>query len=118
MPVFAAPNPVLADADTVIATVVAVITIVGWIINLVSNKNQKGPPVANRPRPPARPRDERLQEEISIFIEDAGGQRSRQGSRGVSTARQNPASRNPPAKRPAGATPTKPARRTRAGEEM
>jgi hypothetical protein len=70
-PVFA------ADTDAVIAAIVALITIVGWIANLVSNKNQKGPPVANRPRPPVRPRDDRLQQEINIFIEEAGAQRPR-----------------------------------------
>src|SRR5438309_11605891 len=94
MPVFA------ADADTVIATIVALITIVGWIINLVSNKNQKGPPVANRPRPAARPRDERLQDEINIFIQDAGGQRSRPAaSRPTASAGSaaRPAASRPPA---------------------
>jgi hypothetical protein len=110
--------PILADAEAVIAVIVILVTIIGWVANLVSNKNQKGPPIANRPRPPARPRDERLQEEISIFIEDAGGQRSRQGSRGGAAARQTPASRNPPAKRPAAAPPKKPARRPRPGEEL
>jgi hypothetical protein len=110
--------PILADAEAVIAVIVILVTIIGWVANLVSNKNQKGPPVGNRPRPPARPRDERLQEEISIFIEDAGGQRSRQGSRGVSTARQPAASRNPPGKRPPASPPKKPARRPRPGEQM
>jgi hypothetical protein len=110
--------PILADAEAVIAVIVILVTIIGWVANLVSNKNQKGPPVANRPRPPARPRDERLQEEISIFIEDAGRQRSRQGSRPGAAARQTPASRNPPAKRPAAVPPKKPARRPRPGEEL
>ena len=111
--------PILADAEAVIAVIVILVTIIGWVANLVSNKNQKGPPVANRPRPPARPRDDRLQEEISIFIEDAGGQRSRQGSRGGAAARQTPASRTPPGKRPPPAPPPKkPARRPRPGEEI
>jgi hypothetical protein len=111
--------PILADAEAVIAAIVILVTIIGWVANLVSNKNQKGPPVANRPRPPARPRDDRLQEEISIFIEDAGGQRSRQGSRGGATARPGPAARNPQGKRPAAPPqPKKPPRRPRPGEEI
>jgi hypothetical protein len=111
--------PILADAEAVIAVIVILVTIIGWVANLVSNKNQKGPPVANRPRPPARPRDDRLQEEISIFIEDAGGQRSRQGSRGGGAARQAPAPRNPPGKRPPAAPqPKKPGRRPRPGEDI
>ena len=75
--------PVLADHDAVIAVIVALITVVGWIANLISNKNQKTPPAANRPRPPARPRDERLQKEINIFMEETGkpGSRSNTGTR-------------------------------------
>jgi hypothetical protein len=109
--------PILADAEAVIAVIVILVTIIGWVANLVSNKNQKGPPVANRPRPPARPRDDRLQEEISIFIEDAGGARSRQG-RGSGPARQTQASRTPPGKRPLQSPPKKPGRRPRPGEEI
>jgi len=110
--------PILADAEAVIAVIVILVTIIGWVANLVSNKNQKGPPVANRPRPPARPRDDRLQEEISIFIQDAGGARSRQGSRGGAAARQGQAPRTPPSKRPQAPPPKKPARRPRPGEEI
>ena len=64
--------PVLADAEGIGAVILAVITVIGWIASLVSNKNQKGPPVANRPRPPVRPRDDRLQQEINIFLEETG----------------------------------------------
>jgi len=101
----------LADGEGITAVITILIVVIGWIANLVSNKNQKGPPVANRPRPPARPRDERLQQEISIFIEDAGGQRSRKPP-----ARPTPAARpKRPAQQPAAG---KPARRTRPGEEL
>ena len=78
MPGFMPLAPVLAaDADAIIGVIIFLITVVGWVANLVSNKNQKGPPVANRPRPPQRPRDERLQQEINIFVEDSGGQRKK-----------------------------------------
>src|SRR6516162_1565170 len=113
--------PMLADNEGIGVAITILIIVVGWIANLISNKNQKGPPVANRPRPPVRPRDDRLQQEISIFIEDAGGQRSRQGSRpGGPGARQpTTASRNPPpVKRPATTTAKKPSRRARPGEEI
>jgi hypothetical protein len=110
-----------ADADAIIAVIVALITIVGWIANLVSNKNQKGPPVANRPRPPVRPRDDRLQQEINIFIEEAGPQRARPApqrpvipaSRPVAGGQRAPAQgkARPPA-------PAKPARRPRPGDEI
>ncbi len=121
MPVAIPLHPILADAEGIGAAIVILITIIGWIANLVSNKNQKGPPVANRPRPPARPRDDRLQQEINVFIEDVGGQRLRQ----TATRPAVPASRQaggtprnpPPAKsRPAPPPTRPPARRPRPGE--
>jgi hypothetical protein len=108
-------DPVLADGEGIGAAITILIIVVGWIANLVSNKSQKGPPVASRPRPPARTRDERLQQEISIFIEDAGGQRSRQTARpGLPAA----GSRNPPAAKRAPAPAKKTARCPRPGEEI
>lgn len=74
MPGFMQPTLVLADNDAIVGLIVFLITVVGWVFNLVSNKNQKGPPVANRPRPPQRPRDEKLQQEINIFVEESGTQ--------------------------------------------
>jgi hypothetical protein len=113
-----------AETDAVIAIIVALITIVGWIANLISNKNQKGPPVANRPRPPARPRDDRLQQEINIFIEEAGAQRPRPApsrpvigaSRPVAGGQRTPGTgkTRPPAAAPA----KKSARRPRPGDEI
>jgi hypothetical protein len=77
-------TPILADTDMIVGVIIFLITVVGWVANLVSNKNQKGPPVANRPRPPQRPRDERLQQEINIFIEDSAGRKSAGGKTGAS----------------------------------
>ena len=116
-------TPLLADADAIIAVIVALITIVGWIANLVSNKSHKGPPVANRPRPPVRPRDDRLQQEINIFIEEAGPRRSRPAQPGpaASPARRvaGPQRQAPPRPRPAPVTPEgKPPRRMRPGDEI
>jgi hypothetical protein len=121
--------PVLADADGIIALIIGLITVVGWIANLVSNKNQKGPPVANRPRPPVRPRDDRLQQEINIFMEEAGSQRGKPAQPGPNQGRPAaPAGRAvggvprnlPQAKsRPPVAAPAKkPVRRPRPGADM
>ena len=56
----------------VITLIVLAITFLGWIVNLVSAKNKLPPQQAGRPRPPAppRPRNDKLQDEINIFIED------------------------------------------------
>src|SRR5882672_8092788 len=98
--------PVLADAEGIGAVILAVITVIGWIASLVSNKNQKGPPVANRPRPPVRPRDDRLQQEINIFLEETGGKRQKPPpgrpasvpARGAPAATRTPATASPAAK--------------------
>lgn len=105
--------PVLADVEGAYAVLVIVITVIGWVAKLITNKNQKGPPVINRPRPPARPRDERLQQEINIFMEDVGKGRPGQGARS-GAGKQPPA---PSAQRKmAGAK--KAARRARPGENI
>ncbi len=112
MPVFPPLAPILADGDAIIGAIIFLITVVGWVANLVSNKNQKGPPVANRPRPPQRPRDEKLQQEINIFIEDAGGQKKKGAANRASnpTGRPRPADRFSAGSRPATqARPLRPA---------
>ena len=50
MPGIAPLAPVLAADDFIVGVIIFLLTIVGWVINLISSKNQKGPPVANRPR--------------------------------------------------------------------
>ena len=113
-----------ADADAIIAAIVALITIVGWIANLVSNKNQKGPPVANRPRPPVRPRDDRLQQEINIFIEESGPKRQRPAERRPVVPASRPVaggqrtSSQGKSRPPAAAPSKKPTRRPRPGDEI
>src|SRR5690606_14567727 len=54
-----------------------VIAFIGWIMNLVnSNKTQPPPPrPADRPRRPPRPREDRLQSEIDLFLEEVSGRR-------------------------------------------
>jgi hypothetical protein len=119
--------PVLADAEGIGAVILAVITVIGWIASLVSNKNQKGPPVANRPRPPVRPRDDRLQQEINIFLEETGSKRPKPPparpastpARNAPIAARTPGAVSPAAKgrQPAGPS-RKPARRPRPGQEI
>jgi hypothetical protein len=119
--------PVLADAEGIGAVILAVITVIGWIASLVSNKNQKGPPVANRPRPPVRPRDDRLQQEINIFLEETGGKRPKPPParpaaappRAAPAATRAPAAGGPAAKvRQPVAPARKPIRRARPGQEI
>jgi hypothetical protein len=89
------PPLLLADIENVIGVIFVIIWIMAWLMKLVGTQKQKTPPVANRPRPPARPRDERLQNEINIFIQEVGSNKG---------ARRPPTSTSP---RPA--VPPKPA---------
>jgi len=112
--------PVLAADDFIVGFIIFLLTIVGWVINLISSKNQKGPPVANRPRPPVRPRDERIQQEINIFLEDAGGKGKKgAGARpSVPAARTAPRSTSGQPSRKGGAPTSKPSRKLRPGETL
>jgi hypothetical protein len=73
MPVFI-PPPVFADAGAVVGLLVLIFTVVGWLVNLANAQNN--PPAAppqNRPRPP-RPKPDRVQNEIDIFLREVKGQ--------------------------------------------
>jgi hypothetical protein len=81
-----AAQPVLAkiDAEAIITIVVAFIGFVSWVVNQLNSAKGKNPPakpVVQR-RPAAR-RDEKVFEEISIFLEQTekrpAGQQSRKG---------------------------------------
>jgi hypothetical protein len=114
--------PVLADVEGAYAVIVIVITVIGWVAKLVSNKNQKGPPVINRPRPPARPRDDRLQQEINIFMDDVGKGRSKPGPARAAGPAARPGAGKlppaPPAQRKPAPTAKRSARRPRPGEDI
>ncbi|HEY2251377.1 MAG TPA: hypothetical protein VGH74_09965 [Planctomycetaceae bacterium] len=108
--------PVLAADDFIVGFIIFLLTVVGWVINLISSKNQKGPPVANRPRPPLRPRDEKIQQEINIFLEDAGGKNKKgAAARPAATAARSAASQP---KRKSMAQTGKPGRKARPGESL
>lgn len=65
------PTPLLAGIDigTFIFVVMLMISFLGWVVNLI-NGSQKPAAPGNRPRQPPRPRDERLQSEIEIFLQE------------------------------------------------
>ncbi len=68
------PPPVFADATTVVGLLVLIFTVVGWLVNLANSQNNPPPPPQNRPRPP-RPRRDRVQNEIDIFLKEVRGQK-------------------------------------------
>lgn len=73
----AVPDPVFAfGVDNVVWVIFLVVTILGWLINLVARKQKPPPPVrGQQPRRPAPPRDERLSSEIEIFLEQVTGKK-------------------------------------------
>jgi hypothetical protein len=86
------PQLVLADAvGQAITVAFVVISLIGWIINLVNA--QAKPAAPNRGNKPARPRSERVQSEIEQFMRDQAERRK--------GAEQQPQARPPEPKRPA-----------------
>lgn len=75
-------NPILAaDASTYITLIFVILGFLGWIMNLTSNKNAPPPAAPARPRQPqpgrAQNRDERIQSEIDVFLQEVGGKKAR-----------------------------------------
>ncbi|MBW3541087.1 MAG: hypothetical protein KY476_12530 [Planctomycetes bacterium] len=74
---------ILADASTIISLIVGLVMLLGWILNYATAKNmpQAGPrrpaPPPRRPQPPQarRTAEEKLQNEIDIFLQDVRGGR-------------------------------------------
>ncbi|MEX0717697.1 MAG: hypothetical protein WD066_13975 [Planctomycetaceae bacterium] len=62
------------EGCTAVAVAFVVITIIGWIMQLVTGAKQ-GQQRAGRPVRPPRPRDDRLQSEIDLFLEEVDGRR-------------------------------------------
>lgn len=72
------PPVLAADASTYITLIFVILGFLGWIMNLTSNKNAPPPAAPARPRQPLpRPqnRDERIQSEIDIFLQEVGGRK-------------------------------------------
>jgi len=76
----------LADFDSIIGILFVVFWIVAWVLKLVASHAQKGPPATVRPKPANRGGDDRLQEEIDIFIKEVNPKK---------TSRRPPAAQPP-----------------------
>lgn len=99
-------SPVLADGiGTTISVVVLVIAFLSWIVNLINGQNQ--PPRARGPqnRPP-RPGQDRLQNEIEVFLQEVQGRKKPDvdpqaaAPRPVREPPPRPQRPKPPARRP------------------
>lgn len=102
-------QPILADAGTYITLIFVILGFLGWIMNLTSNKNAPPPAAPARPRQPmpARPhnRDERIQSEIDIFLQEVGGRKPKArteepSTRGIEIEEPPPRPARRPVERP------------------
>ena len=84
----AAIAPLLADVDGLIAIAIAVISIVGFISNLISGQ-QKGAKNAPGPRP-KRVADRRVRDEIDAFLQQATGNKGPRAERPAPPPAQEP----------------------------
>ncbi len=66
-PLFAA-----GGGEMVVALLLFVFTVVGWLVNLANNQNNPPAPPQKRPRPP-RPKANRVQNDIDIFLQEVQG---------------------------------------------
>lgn len=111
------------DADNVVGLIFVLVAIIGWIVNLVSGKQKGGiGPAPPKPRPPARPRDEKLQKEIDVFLDEvrpgAARQKSPQPQRSSERKTQQPAAKSSQKKSAAAASSEQPARRRPPGGDV
>lgn len=101
------PPPILAlELGGFIAAAFVVISLIGWVINQINAHNHPAPP--RRPARPPRPRNERIQEEIDQFIQEAGGRKRAPqvlSADEIEIVEPPRKQRRPPAARPAAAAP-------------
>ncbi len=73
----AVPDPVFAIAGgDIIVVIFVVLSILGWLTNIVAGKRKPPPPVrGQQPQRPAPARDDRLSSEIEIFLEQVTGKK-------------------------------------------
>jgi hypothetical protein len=119
------PPLLLADIENVIGAIFVIFWIVAWLMKLLGAQKPKTPPIVNRPRPPARPRDERLQEEIDVFIQQVASKKGARRPPAATPARppalpKQPASGQRPRKAPVPQKPpeTPAPQRIRPGQEI
>jgi hypothetical protein len=84
------PPPLLAaiEIQAIVAVIVLIFWVVSWLIKQVAAQNRRTPPVGNRSKRTGRERDESVQQEIDIFIQELAPQ----------SGQDKPA--KPPAERP------------------
>lgn len=100
--------PPLFAAQDYVGLIFVILALAGWIYNLVSGQNPARPPVVQKPRQPPRPRDDRLQDEIDIFIKEVSPGRSQPSPQRPPASRKPPAPKRPPAPADASAGRNKP----------
>jgi hypothetical protein len=76
--------------------VIGTITLIGYVMNFVNSRTQQKPPQNRGNRPPARPRNEKIQSEIEQFMRDQANRR-KQGTTGASPAPPRPEPARAPA---------------------
>ncbi len=123
------PHAVFAlGVEDILPVIFVLIGIVSWIINALKEKSQVNERAARPVRPPQRKRDDSLQSEIDIFIQEVTDQRGDQSQRKPQQARrttstQRPATPPPRERRPRQTQPSpvaapKPEKHVRPGEDI
>ena len=107
-------SPLLAanDHSAITVLLIAVFSIIGWIIKLVGNQSPKAPPVVRRPRPPVGKREPAIDREVEIFVEDTSSRRTPSRRPAQKQSKPQP---KPPAAR---AADVKGNRKPRPGEDI
>lgn len=100
-PIFAAP----ADIEALIKIGIGVVLGIGWLIRFIASKNQAAapPPQRRAQRPPAQ-RDEKIKNEIEVFLQEVTGRKA--PPKQAEAARPVPQATEP---RPTQARPQRPA---------
>lgn len=112
--------PLFADVSGAIAIIVFLLTGMSWLFNQLSAKAQQQQPPVPRPGRPVRPRQDRVQEEIDVFLRDMNAARARQKSvaaQAEAATRRRSQSENASVSAPPPAPPSNTKRRV-PGEEI
>ncbi|QDU37247.1 hypothetical protein Mal4_15570 [Maioricimonas rarisocia] len=119
------PPVLAADIGGLIAIAFLAISFIGWLVNLINGQNHPPPPQRRGQRAaPPRPRDERIRNEIEVFLKQAAGERGERGDRGRAAAndiemveppreRRRPPARPAPRRRPPAQQPAESSSRER-----
>ena len=90
------------DIRALFAVALVVISIIGWLMNIINAQNPPAPP--NRPARRPQHRDRKIETEIEAFLQEAMGRRAPQRPKeevdGIEIIEPQPARRSPPSRRP------------------